>query len=204
MKFLIIMITLLVTLLQADEVDNQVQSCKDGNITSCAKVGIVLTTGDNKDNQEKKELGLELLRKACKYQDVKSCDILGDNYYKDKHYQAAKPYLIDGCSRGIKHACEGMGTMYRDAQEVRQDDVQAREYYEKACELKSGDACINVAIMYRGGFGVKITRSLEKKYYKKACDAGSEVGCDAFKRMDNKDKGIEEPSWFDRVKKLFN
>jgi TPR repeat protein len=203
MKYILLLLITFLTVLQANKEDKQVMQCKDGNITSCHEVGVFLTTGDNKENQEKKELGLDLLRKACKYQNVDSCDILGDNYYKDKHYQAAKPYLKDACARKVKHACEAMGTMYRDAQEVKQDDVQSRYYYEKACELKSGDACINVAIMYRGGFGVKITRALEKKFYKKACAAGSSVGCDAFKRMDNKDKGIKEPSWFDKLKSLF-
>jgi len=199
----ILLVTLFFSVSYADKTTTQITQCKEGNISSCYEVGVFLTTGDNKDIQDNRVLGLELLRKACKYQDTKSCDILGDNYYKDKHYQAAGPYLKDACERKVKHACEAMGTMYRDAQEVKQDDVQARHYYEKACDLKSGDACINVAIMYRGGFGVTITRALEKKFYKKACDAGSEVGCDAFKRMDNEDKGIKEPSWFDKLKKLF-
>ena len=97
-----------------------------------------------------------------------------------------------------------MGTMYRDAQEIRQNDVLAREYYEKACALGSADACINVAIMYRGGFGVTKDRTSEKMFYKKACDAGSKAGCDSYTKMDNKDKGIEEPGLWDTLKSLFN
>jgi len=189
---------------QAEETDKQVNLCKEGNITACYEVGIVLTTGKNEDHQENKELGFELIRKACKYGHTSACDVLGENYYKDKHYQAAKPYFKDACKRKVKHACEAMGTMYRDAQEVEQDDVKAREYYEQACDLKSADACINVAIMYRGGFGVKISRALEKKFYQKACTAGSEVGCDNFRHLDNEDRGIKEPSWFDKIKSLFD
>ena len=41
-------------------------------------------------------------------------------------------------------------------------------------------------------------------YYQKACDAGSKVGCSSFIRMDNKDRGIEEPGILDKLKSLFN
>jgi len=192
------------TWVHAVEIEAQIEACNGGNIKSCFEVGTVLTTGKNAEDQEKKSLGLELIRKACKHGEVKACDALGDNYYRDKHYQAAKPYLEVSCTNGVKYACEAMGTMYRDAQEIRQDDVLAREYYEKACDLESADACINVAIMYRGGFGVEINRVQEKMYYKKACDAGSKAGCDSYTTMDNKDRGIEEPGFFDKLKSLFN
>ena len=97
-----------------------------------------------------------------------------------------------------------MGTIYRDGHETRQDDVKAREYYEKACVLGSKDACINVAIIYRGGFGVEKNRAMEKMYYQKACEEGSEMGCKRHKNMDNEDKGIEEPGLLDKLKSLFN
>jgi len=188
----------------ASEVDSQIEACNKGNVKSCYEAGMLLTTGENAEDQEKKDLGLEYIRKACKHGEEKACDVLGDNYYRDRHYRAAKPYLEASCNKGVKHACEAMGTMYRDAQEVRQNDVLAREYYEKACALGSADACINVAIIYRGGFGVTKDRTSEKMFYKKACDAGSKAGCDSYTKMDNKDKGIEEPGLWDKLKSLFN
>ena len=188
----------------AEELEAQIEACNKGDIPSCYKAGVTLTTGKHAEEQEKKEMGLEYIRKACKYGEEKACDAMGDNYYKDKHYQAARPYLEKSCKKGVRDACEAMGTMYRDAQEIRQDDVLAREYYEKACALQSADACINVAIMYRGGFGVQKSRAQEKAFYKKACDAGSKAGCDSFTKMDNKDKGIEEPGLWDKFKSLFN
>jgi TPR repeat protein len=69
--------------------------------------------------------------------------------------------------------------------------------------LKSPDACINVAFMYRGGFGVEKSRSQEKHFYKKACEFKSDAGCTMFRKMDNKDKGIEEPSLWTKFKGLF-
>jgi len=186
------------------EITTQIEDCKNGHTLSCYDVGVVLTTGENAEDQEKKDLGLEYMRRACSYGEIKACDALGENYFKDQHFLAAKPYFESACERKIVTACSGLGTMYRDGNDVRQDDVLSREYYEKACGLGDKDACINVAIIYRGGFGVTKDRSMEKKYYKKACDAGSKVGCSSFTRMDNKDKGIEEPGLWEQFKSLFN
>jgi len=185
------------------EVNAQIEDCKKGHLQSCYDVGVVLTSGENADNQEKKDLGLDYLHRACSYGKTKACDLLGEHYFKDKHFFAAKQYLESGCKRNIVSTCTALGTMYRDGNDVKQDDVLSRKYYEKSCNLGDKDACINVAIIYRGGFGVKKSRSQEKLYYKKACEAGSKVGCSSFRRMDNKDKGIEEPGLWQRFKSLF-
>jgi len=197
-------LVLSLTWVYASETDVQIEECDKGNIKSCFAAGMALTTGENAKDQEKKSMGLELIRKSCKYGEIKACDAMGENYFTDKHYQAARPYLEESCHRGIKTACEAVGTIYRDGHETAQDDVLSRRFYEKACALKSADSCINVALMYRGGFGVSQERSSEKMYYKKACDAGSQAGCDSYIAMDNKDKGIEGPGFFDKIKSLFN
>lgn len=184
-------------------IEEDIIACKAGNIETCLSVGKALSTGENAKNQDKKTLGMEFIRKACKYGKTEACDILGDSYYLEKNYQASRPYLIKSCNRGVKTACEAVGTIYRDGHETKQDDVQARIYYEKACELKSPDACINVAFMYRGGFGVTKSRTKEKSFYKKACDLENKAGCTLFTKMDNKDKGIEEPSLWSKFKNLF-
>ena len=183
------------------EVTALTQDCKKGNVQSCFDVGNVLTTGQNAKDQEKNNLGLEYMRRACTYGHDGGCDALGDNYFKNGHYLAAKPLYEKACDRGVMHACMGLGTIYRDGHDVRQDDVMSRAYYEKACELGSKDSCINVAIIYRGGFGVTRDRNMSKQYYKKACDAGSEAGCDKFRKMDNEDKGIPEPGTMGEAKK---
>jgi len=188
----------------SEEENTKIEDCRKGNVQSCNEVGMILISGENAENQEKKDLGLEYIRRACTHGMDKACDTLGDNYYGNKHYQAARPLFIQSCERGIMHACEALGTMYRDGQDVRPNDVSSREYYEKACDLGSKDSCINVAIIYRGGFGVTKDRVMVKKYYKKACDAGSQAGCDSFKTMDNKDNGIEEPGLWAKFKSLFN
>ena len=133
--------------------------CSDNNATECYEHGLPMVTGDNAKVQDIKEEGMSYIRKACTLGENRACDIMGDNYYKNANYGAAIPYLEKSCIRGIKSACEAMGTIYRDGHDVRPDDVRSREFYEKACELKSGDACFNVAIIYRGGFGVEKNRT---------------------------------------------
>ena len=197
-------ISLGIMFIYATELEQQRQACKNNNPQSCYKAGVILTTGVNAEDQEKKALGLEYIRKACKFGENKACDAMGENYFNDKHYGAARPYLIESCKRKVVTACTALGTIYRDGHDVKQDDVQSREYYEQACALGSKDSCINVAIIYRGGFGVVKSRSEEKVYYEKACRAGSAIGCDNYRRMDNQDKGIKEPTIFDKFKSLFN
>lgn len=198
----VILVVLGINYLGASDHEVQLNACKDGDARSCYKVAKTLTTGKNAENQDKKELGFEYMRKACIYGEEQACDELGDNYYKDKHYMASKPYLVKACNRDVVTACESMGTMYRDGQDIRQDDVKSRKFYEKACNLKSKDACINVAIIYRGGFGVDRNSTIEKSYYKKACDYGSKAGCNSFTKLDNEEKGIET-GFFATIKKFF-
>ena len=176
----------------ADELKN---ACRENNATACYFYALPLVTGENAKVQDIREEGLSYMRRACLEGESRGCDVMGENYYKDKNYAIAMPYLDASCNRGIKSACEAMGTIYRDGHDVRPDDVKSREFFEKACALKSGDACFNVAIMYRGGFGVAKSRVKEKEYYKKGCDAGRKTACDRFTDLDNEDKGIETGVW---------
>ena len=170
-------------------------ACHENNATACYMHAVPMVTGDNAKVQDIREEGMSYMRKACILGENRGCDKMGDNYYNNANYRAAIPYLEKSCERGVKFACEAMGTIYRDAHDVKQDDVKSREYYEQACDLKSGDACYNVAIIYRGGFGVTKSRVKEKEFYKKGCDAGLKAGCMRFTDLDNEDKGIETGIW---------
>ena len=166
-------------------------ACMTNDASACYAYALPLITGDNAKVQDAREEGLSYIRKACVLGHKKACDLLGENYFKDKSYIAARPYLEKSCNRGVKTACESMGVIYRDGHDVRPDDTKTREFFTKACELKSGDACYNVAIIYRGGFGVEKSRVSEKLYYTKACESGLKAGCDRFTELDNDDKGID-------------
>lgn len=203
LKVWISSLLIIISTLSAQNNEKLKAACIDNNATACYEYGLPMVTGENAKVQDIKEEGMSFIRKACILEDFRACDIMGDNYYRNKSYRAAIPYLEKSCERGVKFACEGMGTIYRDGHDVRADDVKSRLYYEKACELKSGDACFNVAIIYRGGFGVEKSRAKEKEYYKKGCDAGLKAGCKRYTELDNEDKGIETGIW-SKIKGLFN
>ena len=195
LKSILLLSTFILSTLSASQNEALKILCSENNATACYEYGLPMVTGDNAKVQDIKEEGMSFMRKACILGENKACDIMGDNYYRNKSYRAAMPYLEKSCARGVKFACEALGTIYRDGHDVRQDDVKSREYYEQACTLKSGDACFNVAIMYRGAFGVEKSRVKEKEFYKKGCDAGLKAGCDRFMELDNEDKGIETGIW---------
>lgn len=171
------------------------QKCMNGDIEACYVLADHLTTGENAKNQDSMEEGVGYMRKACVFGKGTACDRLGEIYFQNKSYGAARPYLIEACKKGVKSACEAVGTIYRDGHDVKPDDVLSRRYYEKACALKSGNACYNVAIIYRGGFGVAKNRSQEKAFYQKGCEAGLKAACDRYTQLDNEDKGIETGIW---------
>jgi TPR repeat protein len=193
---------LLTLLLSFGYIQANEKACMEGNASACYAYALPLVTGENAEVQDIREKGLGYMRKSCILGYDKACDVLGENYYKDKSYIAARPYLKQSCERGVKSACEAVGVIYRDGHDVKHDDGQARVYFEKACNLKSGDACYNVAIIHRGGFGVTKSRVMEKDFYKKACDAGLKAGCDRYTELDNEDKGIETGVWAD-IKQIF-
>jgi len=178
-------------------------ACMENNASECYDYALPLVTGENAKAQDIREEGLIYIRKACILGYDKACDIVGQNYYEDKSYIAAKPYLEASCKRGIKTACEAVGVIYRDAHDIKADDVKAREFFERACALSSASSCYNVAIIYRGGFGVTKSREKEKLFYKKACDNNLTAGCDRFTELDNEDKGIKTGIWAD-IKAFFN
>jgi len=178
-------------------------ACMENNASACYAYALPLVTGENAKVQDHREEGLGYIRKSCILGYDKACDLMGENYFKDASYLAAKPYLEKSCDRGVKTACESMGVIYRDAHDVKQDDVKAREFFDKACTLNSPDACYNVAIIYRGGFGVEKSREKEKAYYKTSCEHGLKAGCDRYTELDNEDKGIETGLWV-KIKAIFN
>lgn len=192
---ILILAMLMFSVIWADKTEDLQNACTENNATACYEFGLPLIKGDNAKAQDIREEGLAYMRKACMLNEYRGCDEMGDNYYRDANYAAAHPYLVKSCNRGIKSACEAVGTIFRDGHHLKQDDVKAREFYLKACDLKSGDACYNVAMMYRGGFGVDKNRTQEKLFYKKGCEAGLEAGCTIFRQLDNEDKGIETGIW---------
>ncbi|GAA8489888.1 hypothetical protein KKKH50_05390 [Helicobacter pylori] len=79
----------------------------------------------------------------------------------------------------------GGGTFRPDSLEAKEYYIQAKEYFEKACELNYAKGCVNLGSLYQGEglvIGEKNPRLKERlkkavQYYSKACDLKDGEGC---------------------------
>ena len=75
---------------------------------------------------------------------------------------------------------------YANGQGVRQDLVQAVQWYRKAAEQGFAQAQYNFGVMYAKGEGVRQNYKIAKEWFGKACDNGLQQGCDAYRKLDQK------------------
>ncbi|MFZ7107977.1 tetratricopeptide repeat protein [Avibacterium avium] len=74
--------------------------------------------------------------------------------------------------RGHAKAQYNLGVMYKNGQEVKQDDFQAVKWYQKAAEQGDAKAQYNLGNMYSTGRGVKQDDFQAVKWYQKAAEQG--------------------------------
>lgn len=65
----------------------------------------------------------------------------GVNAFEKKQYQSAFQYFSKACEKGDANSCLNLGNTYYDGSIVKQNRVKAKDYYGKACELKSTLGC---------------------------------------------------------------
>ncbi len=61
------------------------------------------------------------------------------------------------------------------------DYIQAKKYFEKACDLKYGGGCGALGGLYYNGNGVKRDSKKADQYFSKACKLGDQEACEALK-----------------------
>ncbi|GAA7503147.1 hypothetical protein VN0020_03720 [Helicobacter pylori] len=57
------------------------------------------------------------------------------------------------------------------------DYIQAKKYFEKACDLNNGWGCNNLGDSYQNGEGVEKDLTKAAQFYSKACDLNNNKGC---------------------------
>ncbi|AHA88035.1 hypothetical protein U063_0679 [Helicobacter pylori BM012A] len=57
------------------------------------------------------------------------------------------------------------------------DYIQAKKYFEKACDLKYGGGCGNLGVLYQKGEVVEKDLTKAAYFYSKACELKEGVGC---------------------------
>ena len=100
-----------------------------------------------------------------------------------------------GCIGKAPKACEALGSIYSTGQDVKHDNVKAKEYYLTAANLDKmycdddGNtlSCYWLASLYRDGLGVEQNNTLAKHYFKKSCEKGDPSACEELAKVANKE-----------------
>ncbi|WRD99478.1 sel1 repeat family protein [Helicobacter pylori] len=61
------------------------------------------------------------------------------------------------------------------------DYIQAKKYFEKACDLNNGSGCGTLGFLYGMGKGVEKNLIKADQYISKACKLGDQEACEALK-----------------------
>ena len=85
--------------------------------------------------------------------------------------------------QGNAKAQYNLGVMYENGRGVRQDYIQAVQWYRKAAEQGIAQAQYNLGLMYAKGEGVRRDHKIAKEWFGKACDNGLQLGCDAYRKL---------------------
>ena len=101
-------------------------------------------------------------------------------------YQTAKTIYEELASKGNVGAQYNLGVMYAKGEGVKQDYFKAKEWYEKAAAQGHAKAQYNIGVFYANGEGVKQDYFKAKEWFGKACDGGEQMGCDNYKKLNQK------------------
>lgn len=127
------------------------------------------------------------LKIACDLNYGKGCDNLGYLYLNPNgaahDYANARKYYEKGCNLDDGLSCYNLGFIYHGGHGVRKDFVKARQYYEKSCKRNIGDGCVKLGFFYYRGIAVRQNITKAKEYLGKGCVLGNQVGCDAYKEL---------------------
>ncbi|ENX1617529.1 tetratricopeptide repeat protein [Neisseria gonorrhoeae] len=90
---------------------------------------------------------------------------------------------LQAAAQGNAAAQFNLGVMYENGQGVRQDYVQAVQWYRKASEQGDAQAQYNLGLMYYDGRGVRQDLALAQQWLGKACQNGDQNSCDNDQRL---------------------
>ncbi len=72
------------------------------------------------------------------------------------------------------------------------DYIQAKKYFEKACDLKYGGGCFNLGRLYYYGEGVEKDFKKAFALFEKACDLNNSGGCGTLGMLYEFGQGVEK------------
>ncbi len=79
-----------------------------------------------------------------------------------------------------------LGVRYAFGKGVRQDHKKAFEWYQKSANQKNSKAQYNLGVAYSMGEGVRQNKITAKEWFGKSCDNGLQLGCDEYRKLNEK------------------
>ena len=111
----------------------------------------------------------------------------GSSAYEKGDLDNAINIWTKACNKGEIKACDRLGTMYYFGYGIAQDQLKAKELYERVCDARIGEDCAKIAKMYDYGYTLKEDKSKALQFYKKACDNGFEPACNSYYELKRKE-----------------
>ena len=106
------------------------------------------------------------------------------------------------CSDGIAVTCQNLGDIYYKGKKVKQNYLEAVNYYGKACDAGYIAGCSALAFMYEEAQGVNLDYAKAVKLYAKACVGYDFKGCHRSGILYQKGLGGTEQSFL-KAKEFF-
>ncbi|NLK66868.1 MAG: sel1 repeat family protein [Campylobacteraceae bacterium] len=122
-------------------------ACKAGVLQSCKGLASIYESGylAIEANSTK---ALDVLKYDCdKNKNAESCSSASSKFFKESNGNDGISYLEKACKFGLADACISLGLMYTNAQFVEQNLSSAKEYFGKACDLKSAKGCESYKVL---------------------------------------------------------
>lgn len=116
----------------------------------------------------------------------------GMDYFAQKDYLSAYPYLLQAAGYGHGNARMYIGSMFYFGYGVDLDYSEAAEWYRLAAEENNNDlAQYNLALMYYNGQGVERNHDMAMKYFEMAKANGNTMAIQAIENLERARKDNE-------------
>ena len=161
-------------------------ACKDGDGKSCFLSSLVFVRGICVEKDS--EYAYDLLKKSCDLEYAKGCQAVGYISFMQNDMNAAARYNKKACDLDMKF-CVDYGQLLFYGKGVEKDELVAKEYFKKSCDVGNPVGCGDFAMALQ-----KNDAPLEEiiKFYKLGCDGGYYESCNHLGRMQIANKQKKE------------
>ncbi len=101
-------------------------------------------------------------------------------------HRKAFEWYQKSANQGVSQAQYNLGVMYDQGLSVRQDHRKAFEWYQKSANQQNSKAQYNLGVAYSMGEGVRQNKATAKEWFGKSCDNGLQLGCDEYRKLNEK------------------